>query len=410
MSPVREDKCSAVSSAIELLQEQGFDGMRKAIEILMNEAMKLERNEALGAGPWERSEQRKGYANGFKPKVVKTRLGELELDVPQTRGVEFYPKSLERGNRSERALKLAVAEMYVQGVSTRRVKEITEELCGLEISSTEVSRVATLLDDELEKFRTRKLGCFPFVLLDARYEKVRHQGQVIDVALLVAVGINPKGHREVLGISVKLSEAEPHWRSFLTDLKERGLHGVELITSDSHEGLKAARVAVFPAIPWQRCQFHFAQNAQAHVPKAVMRQEVAEAVQSIFRCQTAALAHDRVKDVAEEFSERAPKFTAWLEENVEECFAIYALDERVQRRLRTVNLLERLNRELRRRTRLVSIFPNDASLLRLASALLAEIHEDWLAQAIPVIGMQNRSQQKSQMRKSDDKIYRRKVA
>ena len=242
------------------------------------------------------------------------------------------------------------------------------------------------------------------MLLDARYEKVRHQGQVIDVALLVAVGINPKGHREVLGLSVKLSEAESHWRSFLTDLRERGLHGIELVTSDSHEGLKAARVAVFPAIPRQRCQFHFAQNAQAYVPRAAMRQEVAEAVQSIFRCQTAALVHDRVKDVAEEFSERAPKFTAWLEENVEECFAIYAIDERVQRRLRTVNLLERLNRELRRRTRLVSIFPNDASLLRLASALLAEIHEDWLAQATPVIGMQNRSQQKSQIRKSDDKI------
>ena len=410
MTPVRDEKSSALSSAIELLQEQGFDGMRKAIEILMNEAMKLERSEALGASPWERSEQRKGYANGFKPKVVKTRLGELELDIPQTRGVEFYPKSLERGNRSERALKLAVAEMYVQGVSTRRVKEITEELCGLEISSTEVSRVAALLDEELEKFRTRKLGCFPFVILDARYEKVRIDGQIVDVALLVAIGINIKGHREVLGLSVKTSEAEPHWRAFLSDLKERGLHGVELFTSDSHEGLKAARMAVFPSIVWQRCQFHFAQNAQAYVPKAFMREAVAEAVRSIFRCQTIELARERTQAVIKEFSDSAPKFVAWLDENVEECFAIYAFDDKVQRRLRTSNLLERLNREIRRRTRLVSIFPNEASLLRLASALLAEIHEDWLAQSVPVIGMQNRSQQKSQSRKSDEKIYRRKVA
>jgi len=384
--------------------------MREAIQVLMNEAMKLERCEALGAGPWERTPERKGYANGFKPKVMKTRLGEIELDVPQARGLEFYPKSLERGCRSERALKLAVAEMYVCGVSTRRVKEITEELCGLEISSTDVSRIAATLDEELEKFRNRKLGCFPFVLLDARYEKVRHDGQVIDVALLVAVGVNPKGHREVLGLSVKLSEAEPHWREFLSLLKERGLHGVELITSDDHAGLKAARMAVFPGVPWQRCQFHFAQNAQAYVPRATMREEIAEAVRSIFKSQTTELARAKTTEVAEEYRQTAPKFARWLEENVEECFSIYAFDDRVQRRMRTVNLLERVNRELRRRTRLVSIFPNEASLLRLASALLAEIHEDWLSQAVPVIGMQHRSQQKHQERRSNEKIYRRKVA
>ena len=410
MTPVQDGKSTAISSAIELLQERGFDGMREAVQVLMNEAMKLERAEALGASPWERNPERKGYANGFKPKMMKTRIGEIELEVPQTRGIAFYPKSLERGNRSERALKLAVAEMYVCGVSTRRVKEITEELCGLEISSSDVSRIATMLDDELEKFRNRKLGCFPFLLLDARYEKVRHDGQVVDVAVLVAVGVNLKGHREVLGVSVSLSEAEPHWRTFLESLKERGFHGVELITSDDHSGLKAARMAVFPAVPWQRCQFHFAQNAQAYVPKVFMREEVAEAVRSIFKCQTIEMARDRVTKVSAEFQQSAPKFASWLEENVEECFAIYKFDDKVQRRMRTVNLLERLNRELRRRTRLVSIFPNEASLLRLATALLVEIHEDWIAQAVPVIGMQNRSQQKPQKKHSDEKIYRRKVA
>lgn len=410
MSPVRDANSSSISSVIELLQKQGFDGMREAIQVLMNEAMKLERSEALGAGPWERSPERKGYANGFKPKVMKTRLGEIELDVPQARGIEFYPNSLERGCRSERALKLAVAEMYVCGVSTRRVKEITEQLCGLEISSSDVSRISASLDGELEKFRNRKLGNFPFVLLDARYEKVRHDGQVVDVALLVAVGINPKGHREVLGVSVKLSEAEPHWRSFLSSLKERGLHGVELITSDDHAGLKAARMAVFPAIPWQRCQFHFAQNAQAYVPKVSMRQEIAEAIRSIFKSPTAESARDRAAQVAAEYGQSAPKFAAWLDENVQECLSVYAFDDNIQRRMRTVNLLERLNRELRRRTRLVSIFPNEASLLRLASALLAEIHEDWIFQSVPVIGMQNRSQQKRQERQSDERIYRKKVA
>ncbi|MGE3315720.1 MAG: transposase, partial [Planctomycetaceae bacterium] len=189
-------------SLVELLADQGFDGMAQAITLLFNEAMKLERTEALGAAPYQRSEQRRGYANGYKPKTLRTRVGEITVDVPQTRGFDFYPSTLERGERSERALKLAVAEMYVQGVSTRKVAAITEELCGFEVSSSQVSRAAQLLDDELAQWRSRPLGEIPFLVLDARYEKIRHGGSVVDCAVLVAVGITPDGKRSILGVSV----------------------------------------------------------------------------------------------------------------------------------------------------------------------------------------------------------------
>ena len=200
---------------------------------------------------------RRGYANGFKPKAVRTRIGELALAVPQVRDGSFYPASLERGLRSERALKLALAQMYVQGISTRKVAKITEELCGFEVSTAEVSRCAALLDQELSCWRERRLDSpYGYVLLDARYEKVRHGGSVVDCAVLLALGVRADGKRELLGASVKLSEAEVHWRDFLTTLKDRGLCGVKLFVSDDHAGLKAARAAVFPGVPWQRCQFH----------------------------------------------------------------------------------------------------------------------------------------------------------
>ena len=260
---------------IQVLDEHGFEGMAHALEILFNEAMKIERGEVLEPNLTSAPVNGRGYANGFKPKKLATRVGKLQLQIPQTRGVEFYPQSLERGVRSERALKLAVAEMYVQGVSTRKVTEITQELCGLDVSSSQVSRAAKLLDEELESWRWRPLGKLSYPPLDARYEKVRYGGSVVDCAVLVAVGVLPNGKRTVLGVSVSLSEAEVHWREFLASLVKRGLHGVEMITSDAHEGLKAARQAVFPGILWQRCQFHLQQNAAAYVPQLEMRSEVA---------------------------------------------------------------------------------------------------------------------------------------
>jgi putative transposase len=371
-----------ITTALELLTEHGFDGMAVCIEALLNEAMRIERSAHLGAGPYERSDGRQGYAHGFKPKHVDTRLGTLDLEIPQVRdlgsGVEpFYPKALERGNRSERALKLAIAEMYVCGVSTRRVTEITRKLCGLEVTSTQVSRAAKLLDTELETWRTRPLGEFRFIVLDARYEKVRHGGSVRSMALLIAVGIDAEGRRSVLGLSVSFSEAEVHWRDFLRSLIERGLHGVRMATSDDHHGLTKALGAVLPGVAWQRCQCHLQRNAQAYVPRISQRRRVAADIRDIYNAADRAEADRLLGLKAAAWREHAPRLADWMEENIPEGLTVFELPAPYRRRLRTSNMLERLNRELRRRTRVASIFPNDASLLRLASAILVEQSEEW---------------------------------
>jgi len=372
-----QNESNALDQMIQVLDQYGFDGMARAIGILVNEAMKIECSEVLGAQPYERTDQRRGYANGFKPKTVATRVGSVELQVPQTRGVEFYPKSLERGVRSERALKLAVAEMYVQGVSTRKVTEITQELCGWDLSSSQVSRAAKLLDEELQAWRTRPLGKLAYVLLDARYEKVRHGGTVVDCAVLVAVGILPGGKRTVLGVSAALSEAEVHWREFLQSLVERGLHGVEMITSDAHEGLKSARKSVFPGVPWQRCQFHLQQNAVAYVPKLEMRGEVAADLRGIFNATDGNEADRLLKNATAKYRDSAPKLSEWMEKNVPEGLAVFTRPVAHRRRLRTTNMLERLNKEILRRTRVATLFPNEESLLRLVTAVLVETDDQW---------------------------------
>ena len=275
-------KASIAEEVVEELMEEGTEAFRSVLEKLFNVAMRIERSDYLGAEPYERSDTRRGHANGYKDKRIKTRVGELELKIPQVRGLSFYPQSLEKGCRSEKALKLAIAEMYVMGVSTRKVTQITEQLCGTEISATQVSRVAK----ELEKFRKRELGEYPIVYLDAHYEKVRKEGTVQELAILKAVGVNRFGKQEVLGVSAKLSEAEVHWRQFLEGLQKRGLQGVELLVSDDHAGLRAARKAVFPSLPWQRCQFHLSQNVQAYARRVEERSEIAQDIRDIFNCPT----------------------------------------------------------------------------------------------------------------------------
>jgi putative transposase len=327
-----EGQCTAIDEVLQLLADQGFDGMAQAIEILLNEAMKLERAEALGALPYQRSESRRGYANGFKPKTVNSRLGRLNLQVPQTRDTDFYPSALERGERSERALKLAVAEVYVQGVSTRKVAEITQELCGLDVSSTQVSRAAQLLDEELEAWRTRSLDTVPYLILDARYEKVRHAGSLRDCAVLIAIGILPDGRRSVLGVSVSLSEAEVHWRTLLKTLIDRGLHGVEMIVSDDHSGLKQARKACFPGVAWQRCQFHLAQNALHYAPKVTMRVEVSQDLRNVFNAPDRHEADRLLGQMVSKYQGSAPELSAWLEANVPEGLTVFELPASLRRR------------------------------------------------------------------------------
>ena len=372
-----QNQSTDLHDAVQLLADNGFEGMANAMQILFNEAMKIERTEYIGAEPYQRTEQRRSYANGFKAKTVNSRLGKLELKVPQTRDGDFYPSALERGERSERALKLAVAEMYVQGVSTRKVAKITAELCGLDVSSTQVSRAAKLLDEELETWRNRPLDQVEYLIVDARYEKFRVAGSVRDCAVLIAIGIQPSGHRSVLGVSVSLSEAEVHWREFFVSLKQRGLHGVKLISSDAHEGLKAARQATFAGVPWQRCQFHLSQNAMNHTPKVELRKQVADDIHNIF---TARNAHDAAEELCrfvERYKDTAPKLAAWGEANIPEGLAIFGIPAEHRKRMRTTNMLERQNRELKRRTRVATLFPNEASLLRLVTAVLVELSDEW---------------------------------
>ena len=364
---------------LEALIEEGTEAFRKVLEKLLNVAMGVERSEFLGAEPYERTRQRRGYANGYKDKKIATRVGELQLKIPQVRGLSFYPQSLEKGCRSEKALKLAVAEMYVMGVSTRKVSEITEQLCGTEISATQVSRVASLLDEELEKFRSRPLlGEYPFVYLDAHYEKVRVDGRVQDLAILKAIGVHACGHREVLGVSARLSEAEVHWRAFLENLASRGLKGVELIVSDDHAGLRAARRAVFPAVPWQRCQFHLSQNAQRFARRNQERRRIAQALRDIFNSPSLEDAEAMLKRKVQAFGETNQALSQWMEENVREGLTVHTFARGLHKRIRTVNALENLNKQIRRRTRVVGIFPHEASALRLISAVMAEIHDEWI--------------------------------
>ena len=362
---------------VQLVADHGTEAMSDAFACLLEIAMKAERDQALGAETYERSESRRGYANGYKPKTLNTRAGSMTVQVPKARGIEFYPSSLEKGVRSERALKLAVAEMYVQGVSTRKVTAVMQDLCGLEVTSTQVSRAAQELDEHLEAWRTRPLGEVRYLVLDARYEKVRHGGTVVDCAMLSAIGILPDGHRTILGTSCVLSESEVHWRQFLQSLVARGLHGVKFIVSDDHAGLRAARKAMFPAVPWQRCQFHLIRNAMAYVPRISMRSEVAQDLRTIFNAVDREDADRRLHMLVEKYQDSAPTLSQWMQDNVPEGLAVFTLAASHRRRMRTSNALELVHKQIKRRTRVASLFPNEASVLRLVSAVLVEIDEEW---------------------------------
>jgi transposase-like protein len=379
-SPTRHH--SAIEEICEELSGGGYPSLGAVVEKLLNAAMLIEREKFLGVQPYERNPERSGHANGFKPRTVRSRVGTLQVAVPQVRNSEepFYPQSLSEGLRSERALTVAIAEMYVQGVSTRKVKPILEKLCGTGISSTQVSAAAKTLDDALRGFRERPLTtAYPLVYLDARYEKVRRDGQIRNAAILIAVGVNEQGYREILGVSCALSEAEVHWRTFLQSLVERGLHGVRLIISDAHEGLKKARQAVLPAVPWQRCTFHLGQNAQQYVPRRELRAEIAQAVRDIIMAPSREDALRIKESVITKYARSAGKFVEWLDTTIEESLTFFSLPRQLHKIIRTVNILENLNREIRRRTRVATIFCSEESCLRLVTAVVMETHEEWIS-------------------------------
>ena len=369
--------CTLPQGLMDKVKAKGLEGIPELIRVIVNSAMQAEREQYLQAGRYERTEERIGHANGYKPKRVKTRMGEIDFEIPQVREGGFYPAALEKGMRSERALTITLAEMYVQGVSTRKVKTIIERLCGAEVSASQVSRAAGELDGILQAWRERPLGKMPFLFVDARYEKVRDHSQIRDAAVLLAVGVTESGKRHVLGVSVSLSEQEMHWRTFLQGLKERGLDRVQLITSDDHAGLQAARRDVFGSTPWQRCQFHIQQNAQSYVPRVSMRAEVAADIRAIFNAPDRKTAELLLSHAVNKYVNTSPKLSAWMEENIPESLTVFNFPIQCRRSLRTTNGLERINREIRRRTRVVGIFPNEASCLRLISALLMETSEEW---------------------------------
>ena len=372
-----------IAELMERLIAHGPARMGEVFAGLFNLALQLERERFLGAGLDERTADRRGYANGYKAKRVDTPAGTVTVDVPKTRGHDgapFYPQSLERGRRSCRAVMPAVAEMYVKGVSTRDAARVMAEF-GLDgLSSTQVSRAAALLDDELRAWRERDLGISPYLVLDARYEKVREGGIVRDAAVLTAVGVDPDGRRRLLGVSCALSEAEVHWRGFLDGLVARGLRGVVYVVSDDHAGLHAARRAVLPGATWQRCQFPLAQNAVHHAPTLAIRRRIGAELRRIWNAATPHDAAAELERLVASYAEAAPDLATWLEANVPDGLAAFALPEGHRRRLRTANPIERaVQQEIKRRTAKVRVFPSRDALLRLVSAVLAEIDDDWLA-------------------------------
>ena len=397
-----ETDYTLLEQVIQMLAANKDNKFSRVIETVVNEAMKLERTQALQAEPYERTNERTGYANGLKDKTLALATGKVLLKIPQVRGLEFYPSCIEKGIRSERSLKLAIAEMYVKGVSTRRVSDIVEILCGTEVSSSQVSRLAKELDAEVESWRASPIGQIQYLILDARYESVRVGSQVVKQALLLAIGVDYNGERHILDTSVANSEAEVNWRVFLEGLVRRGMHGLRMITSDDHSGLRAAIDAVFPGILWQRCQFHLQQNAHAYVTRKDDVPVVSADIRKVFNAPDYENAERYLNQLVETYQKTNPRLAAWADENLREGLSVFHIPENHRRKMRTSNLAERQMKEIKRRTRVVGVFPNAESLLRLAATLLLEQNDQW----------QNdkRYLPESKDRPALNEIYRKKVA
>ena len=352
----------------------------KILEIGLNTLMEMERDEHVGVDSYERSNERTGYRNGYKPRQLYTRVGALNLLVPQTRDGDFYPSVLERYQRSEKALVIALAEAYIQGVSTRKMKKVTEELLGKEFSSATISRYASKLDAELDAWRTRTFNVsFPYVIVDARYDKCRVGSKIIDIAVLTAIGVDQYGHRHFLAIESAWGETNTSWDNFFAGLKERGLDGVRLFTSDHHPGIRNAIKKNFPGTQWQRCQRHFLVNAMDKVPRRD-RDRVHDELVEVWASHTYDQALQRLNAMATDWSDPFEGFAQFLsEEGLETLTVFSAVPKEHHKKLRTSNMVERTNQEFKRRGRVVRIFPNPESCIRLYGSLAKEWDEDWIS-------------------------------
>jgi len=365
-------------AAVQELLTQSPDGLREIVRSVMQAMLEAEMADALGAGKGERTAARLGYRSGYYGRTLVMRVGKLELRVPQDRDGRFSTELFERYQRSEQALVATLAEMYVQGVSTRKVKAITEELCGHSFSASAISAINKRLDASLAAFASRRLvEPFPYLILDARYEKVREGGIVASQAVLIAVGIDWDGRRQILAVEMANRESRSSWKDFLLGLRDRGLHGVELVVADDHAGLRAAIREVLSEAAYQRCYVHFLRNALDHLP----RKADDDCLQELRWLYDRRSVEEARRDLAAWIAKwcgRYPKLVAWAEEAIEETLTFYRLPRRHHKHLKSTNMLERLNEEIRRRTYVVRIFPNSAACLRLVRALTVETHENWL--------------------------------
>lgn len=363
---------------VQALLESEDDYLRAMVSAIVEATLEAEMTSALGAEKGERSLTRLGYRSGYYTRSLVTRVGSLELRVPQDREGRFSTRLFERYQRSEKALVAALAEMYVQGVSTRKVKAITEELCGHAFSASAISEINKKLDGELAAFASRRLEeVYPYLIVDARYEKVREAGVITSQAVLIAIGVDLEGRRNVLGVELANRESGSSWKAFLGSLKSRGLQDVEFVVSDNHEGLKRAIREVLPEAAWQRCYVHFLRNALDYVPRKVDDDCLQELRWFYDRRDLSEVRQDLARWLAK-WQGKYPKLCDWVEDNVEETLTYYRLPRQHHKHMKSTNMLERLNQELKRRTHVVRIFPNAASCLRLIRALAVETHENWL--------------------------------
>jgi putative transposase len=372
------DKCKGNRINLQEIFGADKDSFKELLREVLQEVLEQEMTDALGAEKGARSPGRLGYRSGYYSRGLVTRVGKLELRIPQDRQGHFSTQIFERYQRSEKALVSALAEMYIQGVSTRKVKAITEELCGHAFSASAISAVNKTLDESLERFAKRPLEeAYPYLVLDARYEKVRQDGVIRSQAVQIAIGINDEGRRQILAVELANRESQTSWKDVLLELKSRGLRGVEFVVSDDHPGLKRAIAEVIPEAVWQRCYVHFLRNALDHLPRKAV-DDCLQELRWLYDRRDLAEAQKDLAQWLERWGQKYPKLCEWVEENIGETFTFYRLPLQHHKHMKSTNMLERLNEEIKRRTRVVRIFPNEASCLRLIRALAAETHEDWL--------------------------------